>query len=66
MIGTIIIAVTGYGVVIFLLVTAGGAARVAWREPADTLKGRRAARAVVPCLVVAVLLAVITRWLAGV
>ena len=66
MIGTIIIAVTGYGVVIFLLLIAIGAFRVIRREPEGSLKGRQAARAVVPCLVVAVLLAVITRWLAGV
>ena len=66
MIGTIIIAVTGYGVAIFLLVTAGCAAGVVWREPSDSLKGRRAARVVAPCLIVGVLLTVITRWLAGV
>ena len=66
MIGTIIIAVTGYGVVIYLLVIAFGASCIVKREPSGSLKGKTAGHAVVLCLGLAVLIAVITRWLAGV
>lgn len=66
MIGTIIIAVTGYGVVILLLLSAIGAFRVVRSEPDGSPKERRAAGAFVLCLGLAVLIAVITRWLAGV
>ena len=65
MIGTIIIAVTGYGVALYLLLITIGAIRVFWREPEGSLEENRAARWVMVCLSLAVLIAVITRWLAG-
>lgn len=66
MIGTIIIAVTGYGVVILLLLAVISHFQDVRREPAGSLKERRAAGDLLSCLGLAVLIAVITRWLAGV